>query len=102
MIVITIVGKVKDAKVQQSAKDPSKSFGVINVECQDGQYTTTVEVQVWGKHASEVTTLRPGNVVSASGKGGSKGWQYQDKTYSRLTVMSPSFTVISSGPSAPV
>lgn len=101
MLTTVAVGRVKESKIVPSPKDATKTFGAITIEVQDGQYTTSVEVSVWGKFSADVSSLGPGDVIAVSGKTGSRGWEYQGKTYSRITINSSGFVVIQKAPAKP-
>ena len=101
MLTTVAVGRVKEAKTVTSPKDATKTFGAITIEVQDGQYTTSVEVSVWGKVSADVPSLAPGDVIAVSGKTGSRGWDYQGKIYSRITINSSGFAIIQKAAAKP-
>lgn len=97
-VIVTAVGRVKRAEIKAAAKDPSKSYGSIDIECQNGNYSDTVEVSVWGKATADVANLTIGDIIVVSGKGGARGWDYNGKIYSRQTVNTSGFVIVQKAP----
>jgi hypothetical protein len=70
----TFEGRGRVLRTDSFTSKAGKEIVTLIVECDGGKFTEIIPLKVWGRLADMARTLKPGSMVTVSGRLGGRDW----------------------------